>query len=158
MKITRRNFADSFTGGKLYSDHFDTPLYTLEQEWRPDKNHAGGENDNSCVPNGTYQLIAFKRPRNGLIVPQLVNEDIGVFEFEANLPPEGGRFLILMHPGNTVKDIVGCIASGMWKEHENSVNDSRDAQMHLIQAFREGDTELTIESFNTTETYYEIPL
>jgi len=87
------------------------------------------------------------------MVPQLVNEDLGVYKFEDDLPLEGGRFLILMHPGNTVQDIVGCIACGMYKHSEYSVSDSRDAQAYVIQAFNEGDRELIIESVDTKEIY-----
>jgi len=155
MKLIRTNFAGEYTSGALSSEYFDSPLHTLEQEWRPSRLHAGGANNDSCVPNGEYQLIPFKRPKNGIIVPMLINHDLGVYAFEDEVPATGGRFLILMHPGNTIKDIVGCIASGMYKVHNYSVNDSRDAQMHIMQAFNAGDTELIIESSNTGEIYAE---
>ena len=153
MKLTRNHFHTTYTGGQLASRFFDDLLFTIEQEWRADPDHLGGTNNNSCVPNGSYELIPFIRPKNGLMVPQLVNPDLGVYKGENDVPEEGGRFLILIHPGNTVQDIVGCIASGMWKAKDNSVNDSRDAQMHVIQAFNEGDRELIIESFDTKEIY-----
>lgn len=153
MELERRTFADDFTAGVLTSPHLEEPLFTLEQEWRADTRHLGGENNNSCVPNGTYGLRPFIRPRNGLIVPLLYNSDLGVYDSEDYLPPEGGRFLILMHPGNTIKDIVGCIASGIYKEHTWSVNDSRDAQALIMQAFNAGDKELIITSFDTKEIY-----
>jgi len=152
MKIVRNNFAENYTGGMLTSEYIEQAIYTLEQEWRPDKNHSGGMNSNSCVPNGIYELISFRR-QSGIIVPQLVNPNLGVFRFETNLPPDGGRFLILMHPGNSVQDVVGCIASGTWKREPQFVNDSRDAQAHIMQAFNEGDTELVIESFDTKEMH-----
>jgi len=153
MKLLRLNHDQGFTAGILSSTHFEDTLYTLEQEWRADPDHLGGENNNSCVPDGLYLLTPFIRPKNGLMVPQLSNPDLGVYGLEIDLPPEGGRFLILMHPGNTAEDIVGCIACGMYKAHPSSVNQSRDAQAYLIQAFNEGDRQLEILSFRTTETY-----
>jgi len=153
MKIIRNNFQQGFTEGVLYSKYLDDVIHTLEQEWRPDKTHTGGTNDNSCVPNGTYRLQAFKRPKNGMIVPTLYNNDLGVYRSLIELPPEGGRFLILMHPGNTVRDIVGCICCGTWKKHPGHVGSSRDAQALVLQAFNAGDKELIIESVDTKEIY-----
>ena len=154
MKIVRKNFDELFIGGKLTSEFIEPTLFTLERPWRADTNHLGGQNEVSSVPNGTYKLVPFKRPRkDNIIVPQLLNKELGVYLFEDELPPEGGRFLILMHPGNKVEDIIGCIASGSWKREPYEVNSSRDAQALIMQAFYEGDRELTITSFHTKEIY-----
>ena len=153
MKIVRNHFHDAYVNGLLTSDHFEDTLFSLEQEWRPAKDHLGGTNNNSCVPDGIYELIPFVRPKNGLIVPQLYNPDLGVYKFVDDLPPEGGRFLNLMHPGNTPEDIEGCIACGTWLREPGWVGNSRDAQAYIMQAFNAGDRELIIESFDTREIY-----
>ncbi len=154
MRLIRNNSDQDFMGGRLISEFIEPLLVTLERPWVADTMHPGGMNDVSCVPNGTYKLVPFKRPRkDNIIVPQLLNKELGVYLFEDEMPPEGGRFLILMHPGNTVKDIVGCIASGTYKLEPDQVNSSRDAQALIMQAFYEGDRELTIETFRTKEIY-----
>lgn len=155
MKIIRNNFAEAYTEGVWTSDFIEDDIFTLEQEWRPDKTHLGGTNDNSCVPNGTYTLRGFRRPKNGILVPMLYNKDLGVYRSKIELPPEGGRFLILIHPGNRVEDVVGCICCGLWKQGPGHVGSSRDAQALIVQAFNEGDKELEIVSFDTKEIYQE---
>jgi len=154
MKIIRHNSDHDFTGGHLTSEFIEPELFTLERPWIPSTTHLGGMNDVSCIPNGTYKLVPFKRPKkDNIIVPQLLNKELGVYLFEDEMPPEGGRFLVLMHPGNKVVDIVGCICSGTWKQQPYEVNSSRDAQALIMQAFNEGDRELTIKSFDTKEIY-----
>lgn len=153
MKLIRNNFEVDYTEGHLTSEFIEEPIFTLEQEWRPDETHLGGTNDNSCVPNGKYTLQAFKRPKNGLIVPMLYNNGLGVYRSKIELPPEGGRFLILMHPGNRVEDITGCMCLGLWKRGPGHVGSSRDAQALIMQAYNEGDQTLEIVSFDTKEIY-----
>lgn len=155
MLLIRDNFDEAFTEGVLSSEFIDDELFTLEQEWRPHKDHLGGTNDNSCVPNGTYKLQAFRRPRSGILVPQFYNNELGVYRSEIELPPEGGRFLNLIHPGNTPKDITGCICAGIRKDRPGHVGDSRNAQALILQAFNDGDKELEIVSFYTKEIYRE---
>ena len=90
-------------------------LATIEQEWRPHSDgDPGGESNNSCVPAGKYHLIPHTRP-DGKKVVALVNEDLGVYYLAEHRPHGKGRFLILIHIGNWVKDIVGCIAPGLSK-------------------------------------------
>lgn len=155
MKLTRNIHAEIGTLGNLKSDFLeDQILSTIERPWVAHTQRPGGANDVSCVPDGIYKLVPFKRPRNGMIVPQLFNPELGVYLFEDDLPPEGGRFLVLMHPGNFVKNVIGCIASGMSSSLEPfRTYESRDAQILLMQAFNAGDTELIIESFHTKEIY-----
>ena len=154
MKLIRNNFDEDFIGGRLTSEFIEPTLVTLERPWIATSVHNGGKNDISSIPNGTYKLVPFARPsKDNIIVPQLMNKELGVYLFEDEMPPEGGRFLILMHPGNIVDDIVGCICSGSWKREPHEVNSSRDAQAYILQAFHAGDTELIIESFYTKEIY-----
>ena len=154
MKIVRNNSDEDFMGGKLTSDLIEAQILTLERPWQASAYHLRGQNELSCIPNCTYALVPFKRPKkDNIIVPQLLNKELGVYLFEDQMPPEGGRFLILMHPGNEVRDILGCICSGLWKSEPHYVNNSRDAQAFIMQAFNEGDRELIIESFDTKEIY-----
>ena len=115
-------------------------LASIEQEWRPDPDRPGGESNNSCVPDGIYHLRPHTRP-NGDEVVALINEDLGVYYLEEDMPPEGGRFLILMHIGNWSTDIVGCIAPGTGKAESDKgpmVTSSR-AAMNEVMDYLDGD-------------------
>lgn len=68
------------------------PIYTLEEPWK------NNEPKVSCVPTGTYLV----RPHNGM-------KWQGVWALQAVT----GRTGILIHTGNTVLDIEGCILVGM---------------------------------------------
>ncbi len=125
----------------------DEILATLEQEWRehPDGD-PGGESNNSCVPAGKYQLISHARP-SGKEVVALVNEDLGVYYLTEDRPDGRGRFLILMHPGNWVTDVVGCIAPGLSKgpSHNGAMVRKSALAMKLIMDYINGeDAELEI--------------
>ena len=115
-------------------------LATIEQEWRPDPSREGGESNNSCVPAGTYQLIPHIRP-DGKEVVALINEDLGVYYLEDDVPEEGGRYLILIHIGNWSTDVVGCIAPGMsyGGSDKGPMVTSSKAAMHEIMDYIDGD-------------------
>lgn len=122
-------------------------LCTIEQEWRPDPNREGGESNNSCVPSGKYQLIPHTRPSDDVEVVALVNEDLGVYYLEEDLPPEGGRFLILMHIANWSHNVVGCIGPGVGKADSDQgpmVASSRAAMNKLMDYIDGDDAELEI--------------
>ena len=77
----------------------DMLLFTLELPWL--YNHAFA----SCIPMGEYKWVPHLRPSGQRAVLLL---DV----------PE--RTDILIHPGNTVKDIEGCIAPGItWVHNSN---------------------------------------
>ena len=116
-------------------------LHTVEQEWRPTM--PGGESNNSCVPAGRYELIPHIRP-NGDEVVALVNPGLGVYYEEADRPNKVGRFLILMHAGNTSADVVGCIAPGMSRNGE-FVGSSRNAMKVIMAEIGDEDAQLLIE-------------
>lgn len=113
LLLERQPSTTDHTEGFLSFD--DEILATIEQEWRehPDGN-PGGENDNSCVPAGKYELIPHTRQDEKKVVA-LVNEDLGVYYLKKDRPNDKGRYLILFHIGNWVSDIVGCIAPGLSK-------------------------------------------
>ena len=64
---------------------------------------------------------------------------------------ELGRYLILIHSGNTVAHVVGCIAPGVRRLRPGFVANSRDAMRQVWDAFVDGDTTLEIVSKETEE-------
>ena len=86
-------------------------LATIERPWIPGDT-PGGKPFESCVPDGRYQLLPFTRP-NGDNVLALVNETLGVYLHEGDRPNNVGRYLCLIHSGNWVSNVVGCVAPGL---------------------------------------------
>jgi hypothetical protein len=86
-------------------------LATIERPWVP-ADTPGGKPFESCVPDGMYDIHYHERP-DGSVVPALINPLLGVHYLEEDLPDQGGRYLILMHVGNWVTDVVGCVAPGL---------------------------------------------
>jgi hypothetical protein len=118
-----------------------TVLATIEQEWRPDPNRPGGESNNSCVPAGKYDLIPHTRP-DGKQVVALINETLGVYYNETDMPDVGGRFLILMHIANWSHNVVGCIGPGKGKaeSEQGPMVTSSKAAMKKIMDYINGDS------------------
>lgn len=117
-----------------------TVLATIEQEWRPNPTGApGGTPFNSCVPVGVYQL----RPHvhHGKDVLALVNEDLGVYYLEENMPDAGGRFMVLIHTANWAHDVVGCIGPGLGKadSDQGPMVQSSSSAMKRIMEYVDGD-------------------
>jgi hypothetical protein len=89
-------------------------LATIERPWIRSPDGPGGKRRESCVPDGTY----FVRPHSSDKFPDtfaLVNPQLGVW-YQPEDMPEGqawGRSAILIHAGNRVGDVVGCIAVGI---------------------------------------------
>ena len=124
-------------------------LPTIERPWVKGS-YKGGKNYFSCVPDGKYNLIPFTRP-NGDQVYALHNPSLGVWLNEADRPDGKGRYLILIHPGNWVTDVVGCIAPGLrYKIDERGrhmVTSSRAGMSRIMQplGFKKGH-KIVIES------------
>ncbi len=118
MKLTlTRDPQQDWTPGKLVADTLE--LFTLEEAWRPDPDGPGGQRRDathveSCIPDGEYQVVPHDSPKfpntYALVAPHL-----GVYRWPADVPANQpwGRSAILMHAGNTVQDIMGCIAVGL---------------------------------------------
>lgn len=89
---------------------------TMEMPWLENPDGPGGVRKQSCVPKGVYKLIAH-HSTNFPNTYALINHELGVYYQPGEIPSgqKWGRSAILIHVGNRVRDIVGCIALG--KEH-----------------------------------------
>lgn len=69
----------------------DRAIYTVEKAWKNNERRV------SCIPDGTYKII----PHNTERFPKT---------YEVTAVP--GRDAILVHAGNSERDVEGCIAVG----------------------------------------------
>ena len=83
----------------------DYNLWTVECPWQSNQRFT------SCIPDGQYALSAFDSPRH--------TDTWQIIDVE-------GRDGILIHVGNTVQDVTGCIAPGLTRTGANVWN-SQDA-------------------------------
>lgn len=142
MIITLKRFAylDDCTRGTLHvGNHI---FQTIERPWIKNPAGPGGTPFESCIPDGTYQLHSYMRP-SGKKAFILSGSDQGVFEQEADMGNSIGRYLILIHPGNTTADVVGCIAPGLTGT-DRAVGSSRNAMLKLHELLNGGTHELRI--------------
>ena len=118
-----------------------TMLATIEKPWIEDDKSPGGKPYESCVPDGKYELILHTRP-DGKKVVALINEALGVYYVEEDVPEKGGRFLILIHIANWQEEVVGCIGPGTGKAQSSKgpmVTSSKTA-MTQIMNYIDGDS------------------
>lgn len=148
LRLVRERSTLSSTMGRLTVG--ESQYHTVEQEWRPTA--PGGMPNNSCVPAGRYKLIPHIRP-NGKKVVALVNHGLGVYYEEIDRPNGVGRYMILIHSGNTHADVVGCIAPGKSREN-NFVGNSRAAMKEIMEFIGDDEAELIIEGGNSYEEDY----
>jgi Family of unknown function (DUF5675) len=88
-------------------------LATIERPWITNPSGPGGKRMQSCVPDGSYLLS----PHDSEKFPQtyvLSNPTLGVFVNPSDISSNAdwGRSAVLIHQGNKVDDVVGCIAVG----------------------------------------------
>lgn len=126
LKITRIETGPEGTFGVMSIDG-KVFCCTLELPW---KDNAVGV---SCIPVGKYECGARNSAKFGL-----VPEVLGV----------KGRRDILIHPGNVLGDIQGCIMLGyrfgVWPQGGRALYDSRMA-MEAFRAASHGAKKLTLE-------------
>ena len=123
-------------------------LATIERPWIEGLT-PGGKPFESCVPDGVYQLRLHTRPdpdptddKPPQEVVALINETLGVYYLEEDLPPEGGRFLILIHIANWSSNVVGCIGPGLGKADsaDGPMVTSSKAAMKKVMDYIDGDS------------------
>lgn len=112
LTLERIELTPTYTRGKLYINGAAI-CDTLEDTVR-DKNKNGvfdnGEQKvygETAIPYGTYEVKLTNSPKYGTIMPRVMN----VNSFDG----------ILMHPGNTTKDTLGCILLGQYSGNGNLV-------------------------------------
>ena len=90
MKLERFAYTPHGTFGKLMFDEFE--CYTVERPWL---NNRARE---SCIPEGEYFIELGQYNRGGYPAYEVLNV------------PD--RSLIKIHIGNSIDDVIGCIATG----------------------------------------------
>lgn len=149
--LPRYAYLPTCTLGRLYAG--DHALATIERPWIPNPGHPGGTLSVSCVPDGTYRLV----PHSSAKFPNcwaLVNEALGVYYQHRPAGQAWGRTAILIHVGNTVTDVIGCIAVGMravTTAGQHGVANSREAMAALLATLGRTEHELVIRPAGTVE-------
>jgi hypothetical protein len=119
LRLVRDSYGDKETLGKFYDKKGGKVLaHTIERPWikGPD---LGGLSFESCVPDGIYQLVPHTRP-SGRKVVALVNPELGVWYQKEDRPSVWGRYLVLIHSGNYVEHVVGCVSPGATRTIANN--------------------------------------
>ncbi len=98
VKIHRQEMNESGTISKIIID--DKTFYGLEQPWR---NNAANQ---SCIPTGVYCLVPHSSDRFG-DTWAFVGGQVSQYKNEAT-----ERFACIIHVGNYVSDVKGCVALG----------------------------------------------
>lgn len=130
INMERFAYLDDCTRGELFIKNYT--FQTVEKPWVKNPEAPGGLPFKSCIPDGEYRMRSFTRS-SGDKVFILSNPDLGVYEQEFDMPEPGkGRYLILIHPGNSSEDVVGCIAPGMSGDVKNVWN-SRKAMASIME-------------------------
>lgn len=111
-------------------------LYTIERPWVPSPHGLSGVKYESCVSDGVYRLDRHSSEKFGQVWA-LVNPALDVYHYPYEVPRTKARYArtaILIHAGNWVRDVIGCIAPGKTRarvEGEWMVLNSRDALNEL---------------------------
>lgn len=107
---------------------------TMERPWLPNPAGPGGVPRKSCIPPGVYQV----NPWHSHNFPEtyiLTNPELGVYRQPGDIPKgqTWGRSAILIHVGNFVRNVIGCIAVGM----EHGQINGEPAVLRSVMAMRE---------------------
>lgn len=144
MILTLERFAylESATLGNLIVG--DLKLATIERPWIQNPAGSGGTLSKSCIPDGAYRV----RPHTSERFPDtfaIVNEALGVY-YQSRPPAQAwGRTAILIHVGNFVTDVIGCVAVGLQHGGTSAVTNSRAAMDRLREVLKRDSHDLLIE-------------
>jgi hypothetical protein len=106
ITLSRFSYSPTETEGRLEIPG-EPPFATIELPWRDNQKGL------SCVPDGRYQLLPFRRP-SGEEAFILRNPALKVWHRDEDIPPGVvGRSLILIHAANFPHELRGCIAPGV---------------------------------------------
>lgn len=138
LRVERLWPRDSYTIGRLYvnGEFFSNTLEDKVIDVNKNGVFDGNEKKvygESAIPYGTYKVIFNESPKFGRKLPRLLN----VPHFEG----------ILIHPGNTAKDSLGCILVGK-NTSKGMLTESRatsDKLNKLIEEAQNKGEEITIE-------------
>jgi len=123
--------------------------FTIERPWLPDPLCKSGVKYRSCVSDGLYRLERHSSEKFGNVWA-LVNPALDVYHWPADVPPgraESTRTVILLHAGNYVHDVIGCIAPGKNRARRGRewvVERSRDA-LNEVRAYLGAHVDLWID-------------
>lgn len=81
-------------------------LFTVERKWNDNRPFRAQDPDGtSCIPEGMYQL---NWRRSGVVERSTRGKYLSGWE----VAEVENRTFIMFHPGNTIQDVIGCIAPG----------------------------------------------
>lgn len=131
LRVERLWPRENYTVGRLYvnNEFFSNTLEDKERDLSSEPKVYG----ETAIPKGKYKVVYNYSPKFGRNLPRLLN----VPYFEG----------ILIHPGNTAKDSLGCILVGK-NTSKGMLSGSRytsDKLNELIDAAQRKGEEITIE-------------
>lgn len=130
LRLVRYAYLSNATLGKLYVA--GKMFYTIERPWQDNKRRI------SCIPEGDYRLVNYSSAR---------------FPNAYHVLDVPDRSHILIHVGNYVEDVEGCIAAGAGFQFYNNrpmVTQSRLAMGMLKHITQSHELNLSIEHFCLT--------
>lgn len=133
IELVRQAYLPDATLGWLVVE--ELKLATIERPWLENPEGPGGKLRESCVPDGLYTL----RPHDSKSYPNtyaLINEALGVYYQQRPAGQAWGRTAILIHQGNWVRNVIGCIAVGL-NHGEMSSEPAVINSLHAMNKLRE---------------------
>lgn len=117
----------------------DFRAFTVERPWLDNKARE------SCIPEGTYTMQRYQSPKFG-DTWALIGDTVSLY-------PEPGkaRSAILIHAGNTMDDLLGCVALGRSLGTVNgkwAVTSSRPAVDEFLRITKDKQLNLIITQYH----------
>ncbi len=153
LLLVRIGYLKGATLGWLIADSMR--FATIEEPWMKNAYGPGGVKSRSCAPDGEYKLV----PHSGTRFKNVwafTNPELGVYRWPQDIPAgqQWGRSAMLIHAGNSVNDIEGCIAIGRRHGYEQGIHwvyESRAALEELRRILGNREHTLVIRSTKGTE-------